>query len=203
MKSDIPLLQNVRVASPCSANWAAMTPVDGDRVRHCESCNLNVYNLSAMGQAEAEGLLRKHEGRLCVRYIRRRRDGMIMTRDCPVGASAVKLMLVRRSLFAALLVACGLLVVEARQHKSEVLGGRVPIQHAPRQGVAQEAAAPVPVEETVSGTTASYLASKYDTGLGGWGSDPGWKSEADRARDEKLVGPGSPHADDSTLSAGQ
>ena len=72
MKTDIPLLQNVKVASPCRALWMEMIEVDGDRVRFCDSCRMNVYNLSAMGQAEAEGLLRRHEGRLCVRYFQRR-----------------------------------------------------------------------------------------------------------------------------------
>jgi len=61
-----------------------MTPVDGERVRHCGECKLNVYNLSEMTQTEAEGLIRKHEGRLCVRYYQRA-DGTVLTRNCPVG----------------------------------------------------------------------------------------------------------------------
>jgi hypothetical protein len=89
MKAEIPLLQYVRVASPCPASWDAMREVEGDRVKFCEECQKRVYNLSAMGQAEAEGILRRHEGHLCVRYYRRR-DGTILTTDCPVGLKAAR-----------------------------------------------------------------------------------------------------------------
>ena len=77
------LLATLSVASPCPAPWDAMK---GDqRVRFCESCQKNVYNLSAMTTAEAETLLGKVEGRLCVRFYRRT-DGTVLTSDCPVGA---------------------------------------------------------------------------------------------------------------------
>lgn len=75
-------LKNVRVASPCRADWTQMS---GDaRVRHCAECKLNVYNLSEMSRREAEELIASHEGRLCVRFYRRA-DGTVLTRDCPVG----------------------------------------------------------------------------------------------------------------------
>ena len=96
MLTDIPLLQNVRVAAPCSASWDEMAEVDHDRVRFCEGCRKRVYNLSALGQAEAEGLLRTHEGRLCVRYYRRH-DGTILTADCPVGLRAARQMILTRA----------------------------------------------------------------------------------------------------------
>ncbi len=80
-------LNNVKIASPCPANWDAM---NGDnKVRFCGECKLNVYNLSGMNKAEAENLLRNTEGRLCVRYFRRA-DGTVLTQDCPVGWRAVK-----------------------------------------------------------------------------------------------------------------
>src|SRR5437868_7064475 len=60
-----------------------------ERVRHCGQCRLNVYNISEMTRAEAEGLIRKHEGRLCVRYYQRE-DGTILVKDCPVGFAAVR-----------------------------------------------------------------------------------------------------------------
>ena len=96
MRTEIALLQNVRVASPCDASWDAMTSIDGDRVRFCEGCQKRVYNLSALGQAEAEGLLRAHEGHLCVRYYRRR-DGTILTTDCPVGLRAARQLILTRT----------------------------------------------------------------------------------------------------------
>jgi hypothetical protein len=81
------LLSQVRIASPCPADWNEMK--GDDKVRYCSECRLNVYNLSDMTSAEAEELLRSREGRLCVRYYQRK-DGGVMTRDCPVGLRAVR-----------------------------------------------------------------------------------------------------------------
>ena len=50
---------------------------------------MNVYNLSGMTRRQAEELLINSEGRLCVRFYRRR-DGTILTKDCPVGLKAIK-----------------------------------------------------------------------------------------------------------------
>jgi hypothetical protein len=43
-----------------------------------------VYNLSAMSEAEAHKLIAQREGRVCVRFYQRR-DGTVLTTDCPVG----------------------------------------------------------------------------------------------------------------------
>ncbi len=80
-------LDNIKIASPCSMDWDAMTGVG--RKRYCGECKLNVYNLSGMTRTEAESLLMNSEGRLCVRFYRRA-DGSILTKDCPVGWQAVK-----------------------------------------------------------------------------------------------------------------
>jgi hypothetical protein len=80
-------LDKVSVATPCPADWDRM--VGGDRVRFCGQCQLNVYNLSAMSRDDAESLITRTEGRLCVRFYRRR-DGSILTEDCPVGVRALK-----------------------------------------------------------------------------------------------------------------
>lgn len=80
-------LANVRVASPCPANWDEM--LGDSRKRFCGQCKLNVYNLSGMTRTEAENLLVNAEGRLCVRFYRRA-DGTVLTRDCPVGWRALK-----------------------------------------------------------------------------------------------------------------
>jgi hypothetical protein len=80
-------LNNIRIASPCSANWNEM--YGNDRKRFCGDCKLNVYNLSDMTRHEAENLLLTSEGRLCVRFFRRA-DGTVLTKNCPVGWSAVK-----------------------------------------------------------------------------------------------------------------
>ena len=73
---------HLRIASPCKAPWENM---DGDeRVRFCRECNRNVYNLSVMTGSEARHLIAEREGRLCVRFYQRR-DGTVLTSDCPVA----------------------------------------------------------------------------------------------------------------------
>ncbi len=75
-------LEEIRIAEPCHAAWDRM---DGDdRIRFCGECRRNVYNLSAMGRAEAERLVYEAEGRICVRFYQRR-DGTVLTDNCPVG----------------------------------------------------------------------------------------------------------------------
>ncbi len=78
----LPLLDDVRVASPCHERWDAMT--GDDQVRFCGGCQKNVYNLSAMTREAAEALIHEREGRLCVRFYRRA-DGTVLTADCAVG----------------------------------------------------------------------------------------------------------------------
>jgi hypothetical protein len=85
--ADNELLHQIRIASPCSASWEEMR--GDERARFCEQCRLNVYNLLAMSAAEAAALVRQKEGRLCVRYYARR-DGTMLTRDCPVGFGAAR-----------------------------------------------------------------------------------------------------------------
>ncbi|MFN0141257.1 MAG: hypothetical protein ACKVQW_14360 [Pyrinomonadaceae bacterium] len=80
-------LSNIKVASPCPANWDAM--YGDERKRFCGECKLNVYNLSGMTRDEAERLVTNHEGRLCVRFYRRA-DGSVITADCPVGWAKFK-----------------------------------------------------------------------------------------------------------------
>lgn len=80
-------LNNLRIASPCSADWNQM--VGDNRQRHCGDCKLNVYNLSGMTRREAEDLIMNSEGRVCMR-IYKRSDGTVLTKDCPVGWQAVK-----------------------------------------------------------------------------------------------------------------
>ena len=81
-------LEQIRIATPCSADWDDMA---GDaRVRFCGKCEKNVYNLSAMTRQEGEALVRQKEGRLCVRLYQRQ-DGTVITSDCPVGVRRQRL----------------------------------------------------------------------------------------------------------------
>jgi hypothetical protein len=80
-------LDHVTVAAPCSADWNEMA--GDEQVRFCSQCSLNVYNLSSMSTREAESLIARTEGRLCVRFYRRS-DGTILTNNCPVGLRAIR-----------------------------------------------------------------------------------------------------------------
>ncbi|MCB1280967.1 MAG: hypothetical protein KDB18_05545 [Salinibacterium sp.] len=87
MPLSLDVLDHVSVASPCPMNWDEMT--GDDRVRHCEMCELNVYNIAGMTRQDATELITQTEGRVCIR-LHRRADGTVITRDCPVGLAAVR-----------------------------------------------------------------------------------------------------------------
>ena len=93
-RARLPVLDNIRVASPCTADWKQMT--GDERVRACGSCNKNVYNLSELTRDEAEALIVAQAGQLCVRYYQRT-DGTILLADCTVGVAGKR----KRRLVAA------------------------------------------------------------------------------------------------------
>ena len=80
-------LQQLRIASPCTASWEDMA--GDDRSRFCEQCKLNVYDFSAMTQGEIEQLILHKEGRVCARLFQRS-DGTVIVRDCPIGIAAIR-----------------------------------------------------------------------------------------------------------------
>lgn len=80
-------LDRITVPTPCTVDWNTMQ--GDDKVRFCSQCKLNVHNLSAMSQTEAENLMDASEGRLCVRFYRRL-DGTVVTDNCPVGLRAMR-----------------------------------------------------------------------------------------------------------------
>ncbi len=96
----LPLLDGVRIASPCPARWEDMR--GDERVRLCTACGKNVYNVIALCREEAEDILRAHEGEVCMRLYRRG-DGTILTADCPVGRPKRR----RRQLLAGALLTAG------------------------------------------------------------------------------------------------
>ena len=73
----------VKIASPCRARWQDMT--GDDRSRYCHQCRKQVYNFRAMSAEEVAELIRAKEGSLCGRFYRRR-DGTMLSANCPVGA---------------------------------------------------------------------------------------------------------------------
>ncbi|MGZ3438637.1 MAG: hypothetical protein ACXVDD_03950, partial [Polyangia bacterium] len=70
------MLESLRIATPCSADWDEMA--GDERVRFCGKCEKNVYNLSAMTREAGEALVREKEGRMCVRMYQRA-DGTVLT----------------------------------------------------------------------------------------------------------------------------
>jgi len=73
-------LKNLTVPSPCPADWNSM--IGNDQVRFCEHCNFEVHNLSLMTRSQAERLVARSNGRLCVQYIQEPNGGPV---TLPVG----------------------------------------------------------------------------------------------------------------------
>jgi hypothetical protein len=147
-KTRLPMLDRIRVASPCNASWDQMT--GDDRVRFCGSCQKNVFNLSAMPREEAENLLRERSnGELCVRYFQRA-DGTILTEDCPVGVRKK-----RRKLAVASLAGAGAVAVAAAKLASSA-ACHYPIATmgaAPRMGEMAVDETPMPPVPAIMGST--------------------------------------------------
>ncbi len=74
------VLERVRVPRPCSASWNEMRSIDKSAARLCEQCEREVHDLSRMTNAEAEDLIGKAKGRVCVRLVRDA-GGRMVTKD--------------------------------------------------------------------------------------------------------------------------
>lgn len=86
-RASLPVLDNLRIATPCPADWSQMT--GDDRVRFCGQCEKHVYDLSGLTRSEAEELIHQHAGKLCARFYQRP-DGTILLADCQVGQKRVR-----------------------------------------------------------------------------------------------------------------
>ncbi len=86
MKQGLIDVNSLKVASPCSARWADMA--GDERARHCVLCNKSVYNVEGMSIAEVGDLIKGSAAMPCLR-LRRRKDGTVITSDCPVGRLAM------------------------------------------------------------------------------------------------------------------
>jgi len=175
----MPLLETITIASPCTADWDAMR--GDERVRFCGQCELNVYNLSAMPRDEAQELVRETEGKICVRMFKRR-DGTVITQDCPVGLRAK----LRRKLSwiaglaASLLASVGGVFLGARGESErtgskrgrplpvfEVQGAPLPPSQPPRQVVECELPAPPPQVLETTPQRPSVDPEEYEEVMGG------------------------------------
>lgn len=117
MSTTLNILDDIRVASPCPADWTRMT--GDDRMRHCSECRLNVYNISEMTREEAVRLVFETEGRVCVRFYRRP-DGTVITNDCLRGLVAIRARLNRWKAAAAALFGISIAHVLSCAEKKEM-----------------------------------------------------------------------------------
>ncbi len=137
-------LNNIKIASPCSANWNEM--IGDERKRFCGSCQLNVYNLSGMTKDEAEKLLINSEGRLCVRFFKRA-DGTVLTKDCPVGWAAFKRRVSKTatafaSLMFGVIGGLGFNAMFSSSKKETVMGQITPVKITPIKPIQPEMGKP-------------------------------------------------------------
>jgi hypothetical protein len=93
-------MRRLPIADPCSQPWDEMR-AEGSR-RWCESCNLHVHDLSALSPAAAEGLVERHRGALCVRYLH---DGDEILHFAPAPRPAGRSMEAAAALLAAAWIA--------------------------------------------------------------------------------------------------
>jgi hypothetical protein len=135
MKSSIDL-DNLSVATPCPKAWADMA--GDDRVRFCDQCSLNVYNLAELTEKETQNLILSSGGRICGRLFRRA-DGTVLTKDCPVGLQALRKRISRKTaaVFATLL---GLSSTIFAQHQSDKDRCQQQVRITKAQNVAPEEA---------------------------------------------------------------
>ncbi|MBY0549458.1 MAG: hypothetical protein K2W95_19435 [Candidatus Obscuribacterales bacterium] len=76
-------IDSLAIDLPCPIPWTHMK--GDDKIRHCDVCDLNVHNLSAMTEYEIGDFLAANAGvRVCVNMFKRP-DGTIVTDRCPAG----------------------------------------------------------------------------------------------------------------------
>lgn len=144
-------LHSIRIESPCTASWANMK--GDERVRHCGDCNKNVFNLSAMTEAQGAALLAADSGgELCVRFYQRA-DGTVMTSDCSTSARAATRRTVRKVPVlagAALLAVSAAVAVSAAPMPVVRVTQPAPVRDVGTMMMGAPMAQPVPVAPVVS-----------------------------------------------------
>jgi len=151
-RASLPVLDNIRVATPCPAQWHEMT--GDDRSRHCGSCNKSVHDLSGLTREEAEALVVEKAGSLCARYFQRT-DGTILFADCKIGITRRR----RRRLVAAgiaTLLASGAGVLahhQLHQHDDDYEDGGYIMGDIGAPAIADRSALAAPAPATAPATT--------------------------------------------------
>jgi hypothetical protein len=113
--ADVSALNDIRVASPCTADWDKM--IGDERKRFCEACGQSVYNVESLRRDEVANLLARGDS-VCMRLFRRP-DGTLMTADCPVGKRRIRLKQIATVVGGSLLagVAAAVVAHEVRESK--------------------------------------------------------------------------------------
>ena len=127
-KKSTSLLNDMQIAAPCDVGFENMQ--GDDRVRFCTSCKMNVYNIGEMSAEEAQNLIENTEGRLCLRLYQRK-DGTVITDNCPIGLRNIRNRLVRVGIFALVFSSLGWLSGE-QAHSQGLVGA--PIDGRPHYG---------------------------------------------------------------------
>ena len=73
-------LNLIEIPKPCEVPWDSMQ--GNERVRFCDQCSKNVYNISDVSETEAMKLLIDNEGKVCISMLKRA-DGTIVSDNCP------------------------------------------------------------------------------------------------------------------------
>lgn len=81
-------LEDIRIATPCDADWDEMK--GDDRKRFCGSCEKNVFNISDMTRREAETFLEDNVGKSICVQLYKRHDGTVLSDDCPMGLRKIR-----------------------------------------------------------------------------------------------------------------
>ncbi|MDR3615455.1 MAG: hypothetical protein P4L53_17990 [Candidatus Obscuribacterales bacterium] len=87
-----PLLDDVKIASPCPMAWDDMARTSDEAKRFCGDCRKHVFSVDKMSSAEARALIKeasRPESSVCAQLYRRA-DGTIITDDCPVGLRRIR-----------------------------------------------------------------------------------------------------------------
>lgn len=113
------LLQNIQIAAPCPADWNAMT--GDDCKRFCGDCKLNVYDISSMSEKEAIELITSSEKSVCLRLYRRK-DGTVITDNCPVGLRKIR-DLYKKIAVSITLSLCWLGLISSANAQSDIVMG--------------------------------------------------------------------------------
>jgi hypothetical protein len=127
-------VSNYRKALKCGVGWDEMER--GERVRFCNACKLQVYDLNKMAMPEVEELIFQRENKKeFVLY--KRPDGKFLTRNCPVA--------IKRCVATAAVLGSGVLLMALITVLAMVQSSSVPTVSAVPQGEAVPGA-PVPTK---------------------------------------------------------